>query len=90
MPHCDEVGCHIGMEDGGCLNAIHAEANAIIYAARGGFEVYGSTLYCTHEPCIRCAQLILAAGIQFVMYLEPYRRGASMYLMERGVTCVGK
>src|SRR5438105_11911855 len=72
MPHCAEVGCEIG-DNGGCRRAIHAEANSIAYAATKGVPLYGSTMYTTHQPCISCAQLIVAASIGEVIYLEPYR-----------------
>lgn len=45
---------------GQCI-AIHAEANALLYASRDGCE--GATLYCTDEPCDGCARLIWGAGI---------------------------
>ena len=48
---------------------IHAEINAIIYAKR---DLKGSTLYCTHSPCIDCAKGIITAGIEKVVYIHPY------------------
>jgi dCMP deaminase len=45
---------------GSCI-AIHAEANALLYADRGKCE--GSTIYCTEEPCGGCLRLISGAGI---------------------------
>jgi deoxycytidylate deaminase len=52
---------------------IHAEANAIIKLARDGESGYGSSLFCTHAPCIHCAKLIHGAGISHVYYRESYR-----------------
>jgi len=43
--------------------AIHAEQNAIIQAGVHGISILGSTLYCTHNPCIICAKMIVNAGI---------------------------
>ena len=43
--------------------AVHAEQNAIIQAAKLGVNIDGSTLYCTHQPCILCAKMIVNAGI---------------------------
>jgi len=40
---------------------IHAEANAIIKLARDGERGNGSSLFCTHAPCIHCAKLIHGA-----------------------------
>lgn len=52
--------------------AIHAEQNAIIQAAKLGVNIDGSTLYCTHQPCILCAKMIVNAGIVRVVYHSGY------------------
>jgi dCMP deaminase len=52
---------------GSCI-AIHAEANALLYADRGKCE--GATLYCTYEPCDGCLRLIAGAGIDRVVIPE--------------------
>lgn len=53
---------------GTCI-AVHAEANAIIFAEP---EVRrGSTLYITCAPCTDCHQLILASGIYEIIWLTP-------------------
>lgn len=52
---------------------IHAEANAILKLARDGERGYGSSLFCTHAPCIQCAKLIYGAGVSKVYYRESYR-----------------
>ena len=52
--------------------AIHAEQNAIIQAARMGVEIEGSTIYCTHQPCVICVKMIVNAGISRVVYGEGY------------------
>ena len=52
---------------------IHAEANAILKLARDGESGNGSSLFCTHAPCIHCAKLIHGAGISKVYYREDYR-----------------
>jgi dCMP deaminase len=72
LPHCLEVGCDIS-EFSGCIRTVHAEANAIAWAARNGLATDGSTLYCTHSPCANCAKLIINAGIERVVYCEEYR-----------------
>lgn len=52
---------------------IHAEMNAIGWAARKGIATAGATLYCTHFPCnkVGCARLIIAAGIKHVVAGQP-------------------
>lgn len=52
--------------------AIHAEQNAIIQAAKLGISIDGATLYCTHQPCVICAKMIVNAGIKRVVYAEGY------------------
>lgn len=52
--------------------AVHAEQNAIIQAAKLGLSVDGATLYCTHQPCVICAKMIINSGIKRVVYKEGY------------------
>lgn len=52
--------------------AVHAEMAAMLDAARRGAAVKGTTLYTTTFPCHDCARHIIAAGIHFVHYIEPY------------------
>jgi len=71
MPHCSEVG-HM-MEDGHCVATIHAEANAIIQAAKNGVVIDGGTVYVTASPCWSCFKMITNAGIRRIVYGEFYR-----------------
>jgi dCMP deaminase len=57
----------------GCQRAIHAEANAVAWAARHGISLAGAEMYSTHAPCKWCAQLIVAAEIRRFVYAKPYR-----------------
>lgn len=67
--------------------AVHAEQNAIIQAARVGCSVEGCTLYCTHQPCVICAKIIINSGISRVVYKEGYPDDFSLKLFEEaGVT----
>jgi dCMP deaminase len=52
---------------------LHAETNAIAKVAQSTETSQGSTLFCTHAPCIDCAKLIYQAGITTVYYKETYR-----------------
>ena len=76
LPHCDDEG-HM-MEDGHCVRTIHAEANAIIQAARNGVAIAGAELYTTASPCWPCFKLIANAGISRVYYGEFYRDQKSL------------
>ena len=52
MPHCTEVGCDI--ENGHCIATVHAEANAIIQAAKHGVCIDKADIYVTASPCWNC------------------------------------
>ncbi len=71
LPHCDEEG-HM-MEEGHCVRTIHAEANAIIQAAKNGSGIDGGTIYVTASPCWGCFKMIANAGLSRIVYGEFYR-----------------
>lgn len=56
-----------------CTISMHAEANAIAFAARWGVGLTNSEIVVTHQPCLACAMLIVNSGIQAVTYVLPYR-----------------
>lgn len=62
---------------------IHAEANAIIKLARDGESGNGSSLFCTHAPCIHCAKLIHGAGIDKVYYRLSYRDDDGLSFLQK-------
>ena len=68
-PHCLDVGCL--MKNGHCIQAIHAEAIAIIFS--GIQRTRDSVLYVTHAPCWFCAGLIINAQIARIVYAQEYR-----------------
>lgn len=43
---------------------IHAEQNVIIQASLHGVSLEGSTIYCTHTPCILCAKMLVNSRIK--------------------------
>lgn len=69
---------------------VHAEQNAIIQAARYGINICGATLYCTHQPCVICAKMIINAGIVRVVYKEGYPDEFSVRLFEEAGTLIEK
>lgn len=71
LPHCDDAG-HM-MENGHCVATVHAEANAIIQAAKNGVAIDGATLYTTASPCWPCFKLIANAGCHRIVFGEFYR-----------------
>lgn len=56
-----------------CPTAVHAEANAIYFAARNGVSTLDALIYCTTEPCCECAEAIVQAGISECWYHQEYR-----------------
>jgi dCMP deaminase len=71
LSHCDDDG-HM-MEDGHCVRTVHAEANAIVQAARNGMRVDGGDIYVTASPCFGCFKLIANAGLKRIVFGEFYR-----------------
>jgi dCMP deaminase len=55
-----------------CIRTIHAEMNAILYAAKAGVSLDGATLYCTMTPCRNCAMSIITVGIKTVKCEKVY------------------
>ncbi len=73
--NCDEEwpehGCPRDSK-GSCSLALHAEQNAILYAAKNQMALEGATLYVTLSPCIACARVIFTTGIKKVFYKASY------------------
>jgi dCMP deaminase len=73
--NCDEEfpesGCAIDRK-GSCTLGIHAEQNAILYAAKNGVSTEAATLYVTLSPCLACARIIFSMGIKKVIYKDSY------------------
>ncbi|EQA7786892.1 deaminase [Acinetobacter baumannii] len=69
-------------------NEIHAELNAILYAARNGTPIEGATMYVTLSPCPDCAKSIAQSGIKQLVYSETYDRnvpGWEKILQDAGI-----
>lgn len=95
LEHCIDVGClreQLGIPSGKqheICRGIHAEQNAIIQAALHGVSTAGGTIYCTHQPCILCAKMIINAGIERVVFSGEYPDELSRQLLnEAGVLLV--
>lgn len=68
---------------------MHAEQNAISFAARWGVGLEGADASVTHQPCLSCAMSIINAGIVRVYYTEPYRLRDGLHLLEEaGITVI--
>ena len=68
---------------------IHAEMNAIIWAARKGIGIEGGTIYVTLEPCSECSKNLIASGIKRIVYEKAYEHTnseiISKFLEDNGV-----
>jgi len=73
--NCDEEwpveGCPRSSK-GSCSLALHAEENAVLYAAKNKVSLEGAALYITLSPCLPCARMIFTTGIKKVFYQKSY------------------
>ena len=80
LPHCDDEG-HM-MEDGHCVRTVHAEANAIVQAARNGIRLDKADIYVTASPCFGCFKLVANSGLSRIVFGEFYRDSRIFELSE--------
>ena len=92
LAHCLDIGClrekrkiPSGERHELC-RGLHAEQNVIIQAAFHGIRIQGSTLYCTHLPCVICTKMLINAGIKEIIYEGGYQDALSQeMLLEAGI-----
>jgi dCMP deaminase len=77
MPHC----FHYEGENEPCEVSVHAEANAVAWAARWGISLEGAELFTTVSSCLNCAKLLINAGITRVISKQQYREAAGLELL---------
>lgn len=65
---------------------VHAEMEALMACARTGVTPRRGTLFCTTFPCHNCAKHIVAAGIEKVVYIEPYPKSRALDLFDDSLT----
>lgn len=74
----------------GCDLTVHAEMNAILFAAKHGISTQDSTLFVSWSPCLNCAKHIINAGITQVIFLSKYDKPegdeALHLLFEHGIS----
>jgi len=75
LKDCLELGClrdEMNIPSGErheICRGIHAEQNVIVQASLHGVSLEGSTIYCTHTPCVLCAKMLVNAKIaRFVSF----------------------
>lgn len=97
LHHCLDLGClrqEQGIPSGQryeLCRGVHAEQNAIINAAFYGVSTRDTVLYCTNQPCIICARMIINAGIIKVVHQGDFNDILSLqFMQEAGIEVVEK
>ena len=92
LPHCSETGClreQLNVPSGErheLCRGLHAEQNVLLQASLHGVNVKDSILYCTNQPCIICAKMLINAGIKEVVIEDGYPDKMSMdFLSQAGI-----
>lgn len=78
FPHCTEAKCDLSQP---CRRTVHAEANALAFAAKYGISTLGASIYCTLAPCLDCAKLAINCGIIEIVFSELYRTSDGLELL---------
>lgn len=53
---------------------IHAEMNAILWAARNWVKIDWASVYCTYQPCYDCTKNLIWAWIKNIYYKEKWKK----------------
>jgi len=93
IEHCLDRGClreQLGIPSGQqheLCRGLHAEQNALIQAARNGISIDGASVYCTAQPCVLCAKMLINAGITEIIYDLEYPDPLALEMLhEAGIT----
>lgn len=88
ISHCKDVGCireKMGVPSGErheLCRGLHAEQNAILQAAYHGVSISDSTIYCTLQPCVLCAKMIINSGIKRIVFKGEYPDKMSLSILK--------
>ena len=92
IEHCSQTGCvreKLKIPSGErheLCRGLHGEQNAFLQAALHGTSLKGATLYCTTQPCMICAKMIINAGINEIVIRGEYPdKMAREFLEEAGI-----
>jgi dCMP deaminase len=92
LRHCEERGClreELGVPSGErheLCRGLHAEQNAIIQAAYHGVAIRGAEVFCTHQPCVVCAKMLVNAEVEAVYFKGAYPDPLAMEVFEEAGT----
>lgn len=65
---------------GNCSCDVHGECNALIKA---DYSIKNKRMFVSHSPCIKCAAMIINAGIKYVYYHTEYRDTLPLELLKK-------
>jgi dCMP deaminase len=88
LKDCLELGClrdELKIPSGTrqeLCRGIHAEQNVIVQASLHGVSLEGSTIYCTHTPCVLCAKMLTNAKIKRFVSFGKYNDDDFIELFE--------
>ncbi len=88
IEHCAITGCireQMNIPSGErheICRALHAEQNALLQAATYGVKIEGATVYCTTQPCVMCAKMLINVGVKKIYVLESYPDPLALSLLE--------
>lgn len=92
IKHCQETKClreKLQIPSGErheLCRGLHAEQNVLLQAALYGISLKNSTLYCTNQPCVICAKMLINAGIEEVVIADGYPdKMAKDFFKEAGI-----
>lgn len=93
-PHCLDGTCRRQVENipsgerHEICNALHAEQNVLIQAAKSGINLEGCTLFCNCSPCSICAKM-LSEVVKTVVFTNAYPDSVAMqYLHKSGIQII--
>ncbi|GAB6110802.1 deoxycytidylate deaminase [Desulfomicrobium escambiense] len=88
LTHCLEIGClreKLGIPSGQrheLCRALHAEQNVIIQAAIHGVSIEGADIFCTTQPCILCAKMLINCRVRAIHFAEGYPDDMSREMLD--------
>lgn len=77
---CDVHGEHFDREahhKWSNVHEIHAEVNAIVFAANNGISIKGASLFTTLHPCDNCLKMLSQADIENIYYVQKYDKSTN-------------
>jgi dCMP deaminase len=91
--HCDAAGClraQLAIPSGQrheMCRGLHAEQNVIVQAAVHGVSLDGADIFCTAQPCLICAKMLINCKISTIWHAGPYPDPmAEAMLAEAGIS----